>query len=88
MNILVDEEGQACLCDFGLSRIMNDNQSDIFLTMTNNTHGTCRWMAPELLRPSLANRQEPLITFGSDVYAMAMVMLEVRCQDRVGLDKN
>ena len=40
-------------------------------------HGSIRWMAPELLHPSQAGRDSSRATAESDVYALAMVMLEV-----------
>ena len=72
-NILINDSGWACLTDFGLSSIAN-------LTCTESSaHGPCgtfRWTAPELLR--LTETQPDPPTKKSDIYAFAMVAIEVR----------
>ncbi|KAG8772883.1 hypothetical protein FRC16_005529, partial [Serendipita sp. 398] len=45
-NILVSPSGEACLADFGLSKIME--VADISVGMTTANAGATRWMAPEL----------------------------------------
>ncbi|KAG8966362.1 hypothetical protein FRC05_002684 [Tulasnella sp. 425] len=69
-NILVNDALEAVLADFGQSRFMHDIPSpyvteDILL-------GTPRYMAPELLEDETAKH-----TLASDVYAFALVTLEV-----------
>ena len=76
VNILVDQEGHACLADFGLLTIV----SDPGYTTTSSLHtsgGTRRWMSPELIDPSRANLQHHQPTKESDCYALGMVALEV-----------
>ena len=47
-NILVSETNQLKLCDFGLSRVIDDrDQADMSLT---GGVGTPSYMAPELMR--------------------------------------
>jgi len=75
MNILIDEDHKACISDFGLSRVTNSVDA-LMATSTDGNGGSMRWMAPELLRPELAFRTEARTTRESDVYALAMVMLE------------
>ncbi len=41
-------------------------------------HGSIRWMAPELLHPTQTGREHGRATAETDVYAFAMLMLEVR----------
>lgn len=73
-NILIDDDGQACLTDFGLSRIL---QTSGFTT--NTPAGTSRFMAPELISSEDGDEESiPKVTKASDVYAYAMTVLEVQ----------
>lgn len=73
-NILINDEGQACLTDFGLSRIL---QTTGFTTKTPT--GTPRFMAPELHVNGEGDEEAlPRTTKASDVWAYAMTVLEVR----------
>ncbi|PVG00772.1 hypothetical protein CPB86DRAFT_782329 [Serendipita vermifera] len=47
-NILVSAAGEACLADFGLSKIMEAASVDTSVGMTTANAGATRWMAPEL----------------------------------------
>ncbi|THH09215.1 hypothetical protein EW145_g2167 [Phellinidium pouzarii] len=72
VNVLVNDMKQACLADFGLSHVMM-NVLGASVAMTSATMaGTYRWMAPELLR-----LEKTHATFESDIYSLAMVMIEV-----------
>lgn len=74
VNVLISDDGAACLSDFGLSRIL---QTSGFTT--KNVAGTYRWMALELLDPVVRDDGESdcLATTASDVWALAMTILEV-----------
>ncbi len=50
LNILVDVEGHMRLADFGMSRVLNENET----TFLTNAKGTKDWMAPEVIE----NRDE------------------------------
>lgn len=78
-NVLVDEKGRAKLADFGLSSIIYEAGSYQKFSLTATPQGTLRWMAPELHDPEDAGigEDDALLTAASDVYAFAMVMLEV-----------
>ncbi|KAJ7768220.1 kinase-like domain-containing protein [Mycena metata] len=71
INVLVTPSRRACICDFGLSSIVNE----ITLRLTQSTSvaqkGTPRYYAPELLRPQGKK------SFASDVYAFACVCYEI-----------
>ena len=73
-NILIDDEGKACLCDFGLSSIAADFQGTSFLTSTIG--GNVRWAAPELYFTN-EDDSTPTVTTHSDIYSFGSVMLEV-----------
>ena len=79
-NILVDDDNNALLCDFGLASITADAHSAHASTV--NSAGSIRWMAPERLAIFDAS-SEPTptgvrVTKESDMYSLSMVVIEVR----------
>ena len=75
-NILIDQDGQARLADFGLLTIVLDSTYSTSLS-TPKSAGTTRWMSPELLDPNRFNLGGGRPTKDSDCYALGMVILEV-----------
>lgn len=78
-NILIKDDGEACLCDFG--RTVLAGHEDYSKTLIASAH----WTAPELLN---APEEKAIpITEKSDVWAFAMVVVEVtfsrKCLGRV-----
>ncbi|KAJ6537966.1 kinase-like domain-containing protein, partial [Mycena capillaripes] len=71
-NILVDNDGHACLTDFSLTVL-----SDTTTTQSNNGAGSVRWMAPETLDPSVCGLTDFARTSASDIYVFACVCLEL-----------
>ena len=71
----MNDERQACITDFGLSRVLGE----LGFT-TKSVAGTCRWMAYELITPSNEGEEEtiPQVTAATDVWAFGMTVLEVR----------
>ncbi|KAJ7694802.1 kinase-like domain-containing protein [Mycena rosella] len=67
-NILVDDEGNARLADFGLASYANAT------VKSSARAGSLRWMAPELLDPGCLTFRR---TFATDVYAFACVCYEL-----------
>jgi serine/threonine protein kinase len=69
--VLIDDDGGACLCDFGLSLVVAENVRSYF---TSTIGATVRWAAPEVhcLHGSVL-----AITPASDIYSFGSVMLEV-----------
>ncbi|KAJ7609200.1 kinase-like domain-containing protein [Mycena polygramma] len=77
-NILVSDEGNACLSDFGLATTISDADSTTGgLTSSSNQGGSARWWAPELLNPESFGCQRFLRTTASDVYAYGCVCVEL-----------
>ncbi|KZP04423.1 kinase-like protein [Athelia psychrophila] len=74
-NILIaDDDGSACLCDFGLSSIAAEFQGTSYITSTMG--GNIRWLAPELLEvdeDGIVN----VVNIHSDAYSYGSVTLEI-----------
>ena len=72
-NVVIDNDGHACLTDFGLLTIASDEP-----TVTSSIGATtAQWMGPELLVPDKFGLQESHPTKASDCYALGMVIFEV-----------
>ncbi|KAG8882949.1 hypothetical protein FRB98_003380 [Tulasnella sp. 332] len=70
-NVLIGDEEQAQLCDYGLSRFPEDSQLSAFFTSTIGK-GTTRWCAPELLAD-----ETTLCSTMTDIYSFASLGLEI-----------
>ncbi|KAF8322279.1 kinase-like protein [Clavulina sp. PMI_390] len=70
-NILVKDDGTACLADFGLSKVHQEVTSSSL-----RESGSQRFMAPELFL-SWENESEPAKTLASDCYAFGQVIVEL-----------
>ncbi|KAF9259369.1 kinase-like protein, partial [Marasmius fiardii PR-910] len=74
-NILVDEQGQCYLADFGLATAAMT--STLLSTTTNGTgRGTARWMAPELFT-SEESEKPGTVKLARDIYAYACTVYEI-----------
>ncbi|KAK3001668.1 hypothetical protein RJ639_022514 [Escallonia herrerae] len=69
-NILLDENFNAKLSDFGLAKLMDQDQSQVMTQM----RGTPGYLAPEWLSRKITEK--------ADVYSFGVVMLEVVCGRR------
>lgn len=65
-NILLDEDGNVRLTDFGLARAVDDTS----LTQTGVIAGTPQYMAPEQARGAPLDHRADLFSLGSVLYAM------------------
>ncbi|XP_028073687.1 G-type lectin S-receptor-like serine/threonine-protein kinase SD2-5 isoform X2 [Camellia sinensis] len=74
-NILLDEYFNAKISDFGLSKLIDKDQSQVVTTM----RGTPGYLAPEWL--------SSIITEKADVYSFGVVILEILC-GRKNLDRS
>ena len=69
-NVLIDDAGNACICDFGLVRIYLE-QGNSGMTTTIPHTGTERYLAYELVMAS-----EVVPTTATDIYAMGCIGVE------------
>ncbi|KAG8942684.1 hypothetical protein FRC03_002934, partial [Tulasnella sp. 419] len=71
-NILVNEQGSASLCDFGMSKFIDDAQYITGFTTTNANigGGTTRFLSPELLN------DEPK-SIKSDMWAFGCLLVQI-----------
>jgi len=75
-NILIDQNGHACLADFGLLNTISD-PTNFTASSSFMAGGTIRWMSPELLDPDQFGLEGSRPTKESDCYALGMVIYEV-----------
>ena len=71
-NVLMSNEGQPLICDFGLARVVPESVS--LSNSTNNMRGSIRWMAAEFfaydgrVRVSEHSKTTDVWSFGATVY--------------------
>ncbi len=73
-NVLIDKEGNPCICDFGISKVLGHRG------FTTTSVGTAPYMAPELFFVIDAITQlpfSPKTTQETDVYSFGLLVLEV-----------
>ncbi|KAJ7255043.1 TKL/TKL-ccin protein kinase [Mycena haematopus] len=78
-NILIDDEGKAKLCDFGLSSIVAEFSSSL-TSLTSCIGGAVRWADASLYSLSTEDdeaQQTPVLTPRSDIYSFGSVTLEI-----------
>ncbi|CAN6451731.1 unnamed protein product [Victoria cruziana] len=69
-NILLDEKYNAKISDFGLSRLISRDESQVVTAM----RGTPGYLAPEWLNASISEK--------ADVYSFGVLIMEVICKRR------
>ncbi|KAJ8579904.1 kinase-like protein, partial [Rhizopogon salebrosus TDB-379] len=68
-NVLIHHDGTACIADFGLS-MMYSEALGVLSQASSSSHGTIRWMAPELFEvpedglPVCPSKQGDIYSFG------------------------
>ncbi|KAJ7915950.1 kinase-like domain-containing protein [Mycena leptocephala] len=72
-NILINNDGQACLADFGLALAIESQA--LSTSSAGSTRGTLRWLAPEILDSSRKAERQALLT-KRDIYAFGCTILE------------
>ena len=73
-NILLDSGCKAFLADFGLSKVVAEASSPLYVT--SSIGGSIRWAVPECFRISEGSSVSTVTTQG-DVYSYGSVMLQV-----------
>ena len=78
--MLVDDDDNVCLTDFGLADLIREAQDSIGYGSTRG--GNPRWLSPELIDPELFPEQDQSgrPTFARDIYSFACVCIEVTVQ--------
>jgi len=71
-NVLIDDDGNPKIIDFGIAKLVEDTGRDIKLTQIDETIGTPQYMSPE----QAAFRNEEIDT-RSDVYALGVLLFEL-----------
>ncbi|QRV86067.1 RasGEF domain protein [Ceratobasidium sp. AG-Ba] len=74
-NVLVSATGEALLTDFGLSKILAEEEGPGVASTSLTNAGSARWMAPELFEA--ADNQGYMVSTASDVWSFGMLCLEV-----------
>lgn len=64
----------SCLADFGLAQIFEEGGDG---TLTHSIGGNCRYLAPELIDPSLVGKRSEHPSPATDMHSFGMLMLEV-----------
>ncbi|KIJ13862.1 hypothetical protein PAXINDRAFT_116831 [Paxillus involutus ATCC 200175] len=79
-NVLIDDNGRACICDFSLSTLLTELGGSTLETSVPRA-GTLRWTAPELLELEVPedekNPPRSVPTPKSDVYSFGRIMLQI-----------
>jgi serine/threonine protein kinase len=70
---MIDDQGIAQICDFGLVRVLSDEMNGGKMTTTYT--GTPRYLAYELVAS-----ERPIPTLASDIHALGCIGLGVRSQ--------
>lgn len=75
-NVLINDNQEGCLVDFGLSSIRAEFEGTSY--WSSSVGGAIRWRAPELM-PGGNEEPAPVLTEKCDVYSFGCIMLQVRC---------
>jgi len=75
-NVLIDDDGNARITDFGLARILEVNGFT-----TNTAKSSFRFMAPELISRGNEVDKVPLVTVATDTWAFAMLVIQITTRD-------
>lgn len=71
-NVLITDEGRAALCDFGLSKVIDELGGSSGYTLSNPDVGPLRWQAPEFLED-----EDAPMSPSSDVWSFACTAFEL-----------
>ncbi|OAX32174.1 kinase-like protein, partial [Rhizopogon vinicolor AM-OR11-026] len=74
-NVLINEKGQACLIDFGLSSMTKNGERFDYLRLSEKCPGALLWSAPELILYDAGETYVP--SPSSDIYSYGCIIYEV-----------
>jgi serine/threonine protein kinase len=75
-NVLVHDNGRACLADFGLSTMLLDFIGPSYIT--SNIRGNIRWAAAELFEAPEESEEEVIsLSTECDIYSFGSIFLQV-----------
>ncbi|KAG1741464.1 kinase-like domain-containing protein [Suillus paluster] len=77
-NVLINNNGSACLTDFGLSGTLSELAGMTYLIKTSCRPGALRWTAPEFFS---GDESAAVVTTQSDIYSFGSIMLQVLTGD-------
>ncbi|MBI4546727.1 MAG: protein kinase [Ignavibacteriae bacterium] len=80
-NLLLTEEGQVKISDFGLAKLRGSRQ----LTKTGSTLGTVAYMSPEQIRGESVDQRSDLFSFGVVLYELLAGTLPFRGEHEAAL---
>ncbi|KAG8902230.1 hypothetical protein FRB99_004716 [Tulasnella sp. 403] len=69
-NVLIKQTKEACLCDFGLARLMQSLDAHTGLTTSGGGQGTKGYMAPEIYENDSRSDKTDIFAFGSLMLAV------------------
>ena len=74
-NVLVSDDGQPRLCDFGISRIISASET-LKGTTTSGVQGSLRWMAPEFFQEEnpVHSKVTDVWGYGATVYVSPLAV--------------
>lgn len=70
-NILVDRSGRVKIADFGLAKLLNEDNTSRGLTRDNHVMGTVNYMSPEQVEKPLS------VDHRADIYSLGVVIYEM-----------
>ena len=70
-NVLIDRKGRVKIADFGLAKLLGQEQVEVTLTHTNQVMGTFRYMVPEQMQRTHD------VDHRADIYSLGVVFYEL-----------
>ncbi|KAF8337389.1 kinase-like domain-containing protein, partial [Cantharellus anzutake] len=75
-NVLIKDNGDACLTNFGLLQAL-EAACDVIVAIALFNLRSVRWMAPEIYDPELIGKERGTISAEADCHSFGMLILEL-----------